>query len=75
MPIDRAHVVASPIAGRIGEAPSRAVANQEKKVPRNYITRGRIRHHRRLPPLPAPLIHGEDYPPYSGGLPVYVTAP
>ena len=36
-----------PYRWSIGEAPLSAIANQEKKVPRNFITRGRIRHHRR----------------------------
>ena len=35
--------------------------------------RRRLRHHREVPPLPAPLIAGEDYPAYRNGLPVYAT--
>jgi hypothetical protein len=34
--------------------------------------RGRIRHHGEVPAVPAPLIQGEDYPPYKNGLPQYV---
>src|SRR5271170_7253883 len=57
----------------IGEAPLTAVANQEKKLPRNFITpdgfgiTGLCRRYL------APLIGGEAYPPYRDGLPVYVT--
>jgi len=55
----------------IGEAPLTAVANQEKKLPRNFITpdgfgiTGLCRRYL------APLIGGEAYPPYRDGLPVY----
>ena len=61
-----------PYRWTIGDAPLSAVANQEKKVPRHYITKdgfgitAACRHYL------APLIDGEDYPPYSGGLPAYV---
>ena len=40
-----------PYRWSIGEAPLSAIANQEKKVPRNFITRRWIRHHRGLPAL------------------------
>jgi 6-phosphofructokinase 1 len=57
----------------IGEAPLSAVANREKKVPRNFITpdgfgiTGACRRYL------LPLIGGEGYPPYRNGLPAYVT--
>src|ERR1700676_4515301 len=57
----------------IGEAPLSAVANQEKKVPRSFITpdgfgiTGACRRYL------LPLIGGEGYPPYRNGLPAYVT--
>jgi ATP-dependent phosphofructokinase / diphosphate-dependent phosphofructokinase len=56
----------------IGEAPLSAIANQEKKVPRHYITpdgfgiTGACRRYL------LPLIGGEGYPPYRNGLPAYV---
>ena len=40
-----------PYRWSIGEAPLSAIANQEKKLPRNFITAGRIWHHGRLPAL------------------------
>jgi len=62
-----------PYRWTIGEAPLSAVANQEKKVPRHYITAdgfGVTAAGRRYL---APLIAGEDNPPYRDGIPVYVT--
>ena len=50
-----------------------AVANQEKKVPRHYITADGFGITAACRRYLAPLIRGEDYPPYSDGLPVYVT--
>jgi hypothetical protein len=48
------------------------VANQEKKVPRHYITKDGFGITAACRQYLAPLIGGEDYPPYSGGLPAYV---
>jgi 6-phosphofructokinase len=62
-----------PYRWAIGEAPLRAVANQEKKLPRNFISpdgfgiTGRCRRYL------LPLIGGEGYPPYHNGLPRYAT--
>ena len=64
---------AKPYRWSIGEAPLSAVANQEKKVPRHYITADGFGVTTACRNYLAPLIHGEDHPPYSGGLPVYVT--
>jgi 6-phosphofructokinase len=55
----------------IGEAPLTAVANQEKKVPRNFITADGFGITAACRTYLAPLIGGEDYPPYRNGLPVY----
>ena len=55
-----------------GMAPLAKVANVEKKMPRNFISRDghhitdACRHYLQ------PLIGGEDYPPYKNGLPAYV---
>jgi ATP-dependent phosphofructokinase / diphosphate-dependent phosphofructokinase len=62
-----------PYRWAIGEAPLAAIANKEKKLPRNFITAdgfgitGLCRRYLK------PLIGGEGYPPYRDGLPDYVT--
>jgi len=62
-----------PYRWTIGEAPLSAIANQEKKLPRNFISpdgfgiTGRCRRYL------LPLIGGEGYPPYHNGLPRYAT--
>jgi 6-phosphofructokinase 1 len=63
----------NPYRWSIGEAPLAAVANQEKKLPRNFITAdgfGITAAGRRYL---LPLIGGEDYPPYVRGMPAYAT--
>ncbi len=62
----------SPYRWSIGHVPLDQVANQEKKVPRAFITEdgfGITAAYRRYL---EPLIAGEDYPPYVKGLPDYV---
>jgi 6-phosphofructokinase len=61
-----------PYRWTIGEAPLSAVANQEKKVPRQYITVDGFGITAACRQYLSPLIHGEDYPPYARGLPTYV---
>lgn len=56
----------------IGEAALRDVANREKKMPRNYITRDGFGITDAARAYLAPLIAGEAYPEYRNGLPVYV---
>jgi 6-phosphofructokinase len=63
----------TPYRWSIGEAPLSAVANQEKKVPRNFITADGFGITAACRRYLKPLIGGEDYPPYRGGLPAYVT--
>ncbi|MDE0007786.1 MAG: diphosphate--fructose-6-phosphate 1-phosphotransferase, partial [Gammaproteobacteria bacterium] len=60
-----------PYTWRTGQAPLAEVANVERKLPPNYIsqdgfgiTGAALRYLR-------PLIAGEDYPEYAGGLPRY----
>ena len=60
-----------PYRWSIGEAPLSAVANQEKKVPRNFITADGFGITAACRAYLAPLIGGEDYPPYRNGLPAY----
>lgn len=56
----------------VGEAPLSKVANVEKMMPRNYITRDGYGITNKGREYLAPLIVGEDYPPYKNGLPQYV---
>ena len=63
---------AKPYRWTIGEAPLSAVANHEKKVPRNFITADGFGITAACRRYLAPLIAGEDYPPYVRGLPAYV---
>lgn len=57
----------------IGEAPLEKVANVEVKMPRDYITEDGFHITDKCRRYLAPLIAGEDYPPYHNGLPKYVT--
>jgi ATP-dependent phosphofructokinase / diphosphate-dependent phosphofructokinase len=61
----------APYRWGIGEAPLQKIANQEKKVPRNYITADGFGITAACRRYLSPLIGGEDYPPYKDGLPVY----
>jgi len=62
-----------PYRWSIGEAPLSAIANQEKKLPRSFITADGFGITAACRRYLAPLIGGEDYPPYANGLPRYVT--
>ncbi len=55
----------------IGEAPLEKVANVEQKMPRNFITKDGFGITEKAREYLAPLIQGEDYPPYKHGMPVY----
>ena len=63
----------APYRWAIGEAPLSAIANKEKKVPRNFITPDGFGITAACRRYLEPLIGGEDYPPYANGLPRYVT--
>ena len=56
----------------IGEAPLSRVANVEKKMPKSFITKDGFGITGKAREYLAPLICGEDYPPYKNGLPQYV---
>ncbi len=56
----------------IGEAPLEKVANVEVKMPKEYITDDGFGITDACKRYLAPLIQGEDYPPYKHGLPAYV---
>ncbi|MDF1782038.1 MAG: 6-phosphofructokinase [Alcanivoracaceae bacterium] len=55
----------------IQEAPLANVANVEKKMPRNFITADGFGITDAGRAYLAPLIEGEDYPPYKNGIPQY----
>lgn len=61
-----------PYKWRIGVAPLEQVANIEKKMPRNFISRDGFGITEKCRAYLQPLIKGEDYPPYRKGLPDYV---
>jgi len=49
------------------------VANVEKFMPKDFISKDGFGITAKCRRYLAPLIQGEDYPPYAGGLPQYVT--
>lgn len=55
----------------VGEAPLDSVANQEKKMPRSFISEDGFAITQQARDYLAPLIAGEDYPPYRNGMPHY----
>jgi 6-phosphofructokinase 1 len=57
---------------RVGEADLNKVANVEKMMPRNFISRDGYGITDAAREYLEPLIAGEDYPPYRKGLPQYV---
>lgn len=61
-----------PYRWKIGSTTLARVANREKMMPRNYITRDGFGITQRCRTYLAPLIRGEAYPPYSNGLPNYI---
>jgi 6-phosphofructokinase 1 len=63
---------ARPYRWKIEPVPLSQVANVEKKVPRDFITADGFGITAACRRYLAPLIAGEDYPPYRNGLPDYV---
>lgn len=61
-----------PYRWSIGEARLEDVANQERKMPRDYISEDGFGLSEAGRRYLLPLIQGEDYPPYRDGLPSYV---
>ncbi len=61
-----------PYKWKVGVAPLSKVANVEKFMPRNFITADGFGITEKCRTYLAPLIKGEDYPPYKDGLPQYV---
>jgi 6-phosphofructokinase len=62
-----------PYRWSIGEAPLSKIANQEKKLPRSFITADGFGITAAARAYLSPLIGGEDYPPYRHGLPAYTS--
>jgi 6-phosphofructokinase 1 len=62
-----------PYAYRIGTADLADVANVEKFMPRDFISDDGFSITEKCRRYLRPLIAGEDYPTYRGGLPVYAT--
>jgi len=61
-----------PFKWKVGMAPLSKVANVEKMMPKNFITKDGFGITQACRTYLEPLIKGEDYPPYKDGLPKYV---
>ncbi len=61
-----------PYKWKVGEAPLSKVANKEKMMPKNFISRDGFGITAKCRAYLSPLIAGEDYPPFKDGLPQYV---
>jgi len=62
-----------PYRWTVGKVDLAKVANKEKMMPRNYISKDGFAITTACRNYLAPLIRGEDYPPYKDGLPSYVS--
>ena len=61
-----------PYRWTVGVAELKDVANQEKMMPRDYITEDGFHITEKCRQYLEPLVQGEDYPPYRNGLPAYL---
>lgn len=61
----------SPYRWGIGEVALEKVANEERKMPKEFISEDGFHITDACRKYLAPLIQGESYPPYTGGLPNY----
>jgi len=61
-----------PYRWTIEAAELKDIANREKKMPRDFISEDGFHITAKCRQYLAPLIAGEDYPPYKNGLPAYV---
>jgi 6-phosphofructokinase 1 len=66
-------VSSNPYRWEVGEAPLSEVANVEKFMPREFITEDGFGITAACKEYLLPLIQGEDYPPFTNGLPRFVT--
>jgi 6-phosphofructokinase 1 len=62
----------TPYRWKIGKVALSRVANKEKMMPRNFITKDGFGITAACRRYLEPLIRGEDYPPYRAGMPTYV---
>jgi 6-phosphofructokinase 1 len=62
-----------PYRWKIEMAPLSKVANVEKMMPNSFISKDGFGITKKCREYLAPLMKGEDYPPYKDGLPRYVT--
>ncbi len=62
----------NPYKWKIEKAPLDKVANVEKMMPKNFITRDGFGITEKCREYLTPLIKGEDYPPYKNGMPQYI---
>ena len=62
----------SPYRWRVDAAPLEKIANIERKMPRTFINENGFGITDDCRRYMLPLIDGEDYPPYTSGLPLYV---
>lgn len=62
-----------PYRWKIGSTKLSRVANVEKMMPKSFISKDGFGITQKCRDYLAPLIKGEDYPPYKDGLPQYVT--
>jgi 6-phosphofructokinase len=62
-----------PYRWKIEMAPLSKIANVEKMMPANFISPDGFGITKRCRTYLAPLMKGEDYPPFKDGLPKYVT--
>lgn len=60
-----------PYEWTVGEVALEKVANVERTIPKDYITEDGFHITKKCRDYLAPLIQGEDYPPYENGLPNY----
>ena len=65
-------ISSKPYRWKIGVAQLKDVANVEKKMPRDFITPDGFHITQKCRNYLLPLIAGEAYPPFEGGLPKYV---
>jgi 6-phosphofructokinase 1 len=61
-----------PYKWKVGQVALSQVANQERMMPRDFISPDGFHITAKCRRYLAPLIEGEDYPPYRNGLPDYV---
>jgi len=61
-----------PFKWKVGMAPLSKVANVEKMMPKDFITKDGFGITDKCRTYMEPLIKGEDYPPYKDGMPQYV---